>query len=343
MQTACVGTSQFWLQRDELLFINFGHSIAAYDLATESYTDQWNDVIVPDNTWGGGCCGGEIKGCFAATDTHFIITGKEWGNGVQTLNLANLEWDNFLRDMTTFRSEHSCMYIKETNSLYAIASARYGSNLNTAEKVVVVEGEYWHIIDGTLSTCNGRTRAVLFSDFIYVLGCADSVYSINIFTDEILALSDSMLVTATGGAAINVDNTIFYFGGFAGCPVPGFCTATSTIQRYQMLSKQRSIILHRQLDQFTAQPNHQHRHHRYHHLNLHHQLHHTAQPKIRLLIPPPILPLIQLLIQHKVRPTLQHRDRLSHQLLRHQQSLNCLRNMQTMNPQNMSITFFMAY
>eukprot|EP01083_Nonionella_stella_P149740 476001_1 len=213
------GYAQTYTQINHTLYLKDMDStgISTYDMKTNTFTSSYITNIPIDE--------GKYA-CIASSQTQLFVAGGAWVSDVFAYDLVASRWISNIQSMQTVRSDHACVVHPTTNTLYAIGGA--SANENTLSSIEIIEIENiqqksWIYIE-PLSLRVAWTRCAVHGDTIYVVGgcyrannkwfATDKVHTINVLTNEVDLLTDTMPLGLSEMAPIFVGDILYVFGGW---------------------------------------------------------------------------------------------------------------------------------
>ncbi len=221
------GTSQYWTQIDNILYIltgwyNQDTYLERFDLISKNYTSRWMTVPIYR----------ESRSCLASTNDHlFIIGGLDYVGGIpglktmDILDLRNNSW-SIGPEMNEGRRAFACIVSPINNKLYAIGGHTVHEStafyLSTVEYISTtnIHQNSWQYTINNMSLGLWLLRSVIYGTKIYTIGGNDGndnaqnvVHIIDTNTDIISISPNSLAFGIYSTTPIIIDNTIYSFGG----------------------------------------------------------------------------------------------------------------------------------
>ena len=209
-----------------------GDSINVYDLESLSY--QKLDTTIPnDIKMYSSSSNSRVSACIASAEKPssrlYIMgggygdTGSNYRDYLQIFDLDNGLWISNAPSMTTSRSIPGC--IVTTDILWVISGCYTDSveSINVIDIDVDITTAKWYEV-GSLDSVIASAAVTAVDELIFVIGgdtsCGDTssrsnaVYTIDTVTNAVSTYTDSLPSAMIGIGVLQIDHTIYGFGGY---------------------------------------------------------------------------------------------------------------------------------
>eukprot|EP01084_Bolivina_argentea_P119101 211222_1 len=205
----------YWTQSGNILYtVDTVDRFDVYNMNTNVFSTNWMNIGHPPNNG---------RGCLTST-TQYLFSINYF---VSRLDFSTYQWWSGVPSMNSERIDLACI-IDSNDMLYAIAGISgnnyYGPNstISSIERISInsIQTQSWTYID-SLTQPAVNTRAVIYKDFIFVIGgmnywydtYLDTVHVIDGGTGTVTLLPDRLPWPIVDHSPVVANNILYVFGG----------------------------------------------------------------------------------------------------------------------------------
>eukprot|EP01083_Nonionella_stella_P226072 803225_1 len=222
LSVSVIGDSQFYSTLNDILYMihRSGDSFSSYDLKTNTFIANWNNMTPPVTTHGPACVQ-------TMTGYLFVVGGGDgsgpYSSALQIYSFGNNSWFINTPSMNIKRGRLTCIIHPSNNKLYALSgssdSTWYEASIEAinVSQMDAIQSESWVTLSSQLLIGVYSPRSVIHDTSIIVIGGYRGSYiALNQVVDVVTEqVSDggSLNYGAEAAATIMVGNVVYVFGG----------------------------------------------------------------------------------------------------------------------------------